>query len=132
MRVDIDASEVRSLAADMAQVDGRLVRHIIPVLKKGAQNIKEEVRNNFRASGNAGFRYVGGTVSYDLHEFSGFGGGEIYAEIGPTKPAGTLANVAIFGTSRGGGTVADLTGPLANEAVAFGNNLAQIGSELVW
>ena len=88
--IEIDASELRDLAADMRAVDGRLTRHIIPVLKRGAQNIKSEVQDNFRASGNRGFQAVARSVSYDLHEFSGFGGGEMFAEIGPEKPAGAL------------------------------------------
>lgn len=130
-RVDLDMSEVRSLAADMRQVDSRLVRHVNPVLKKGAQNIKLEMQNNFRTSGTFGFRYVASTISYDLHEYSGFGGGEMYAEIGPEKPAGTLANVAVFGTSRGGGTVPDPAQALANEAVNFGKALSDLAEDLI-
>ena len=130
--IEIDASELRDLAADMRAVDGRLTRHIIPVLKRGAQNIKGEIQDNFRASGNRGFQAVARSVSYDLHEFSGFGGGEMFAEIGPEKPGGALANVAIFGTSRGGGTVPDPAGALANEAVNFGAALADLAEEIVW
>lgn len=126
--ISIDASEVTALAADMRMVDGRLARHIIPVVSKGALAIKNEIRDNFHASGNAGFRYVGSTVSYDLTTSVS----EISAEIGPTKPAGALANVAIFGTSRGGGTVPDLTGALANEAVPFGEALLDLAEEIVW
>lgn len=126
-RIDLDMSEVRDLAADMRAVDGRLARHIIPTVKRGAQNIKTEIRDNFRASGNAGFRYVGGTVSYDLRTSTG----EIAAEIGPVKGSGSLANVAVFGTSRGGGTVPDPAGALANEAVSFGKALADLGEDII-
>lgn len=128
MAVDLDMSEVRELAADMRAVDGRLARHLIPVVSKGALNIKREIADSFRASGNAGFRYVGSTVSYDLTTSTD----EIAAEIGPTKPTGALANVAIFGTSRGGGTVADPAHALANEAIGFGKALADLGEELIW
>lgn len=128
MTVDLDMSEVRELAADMRKVDGRLARHLVPVVSKGALNIKKEIAETFRASGNAGFRYVGSTVSYDLTTSTD----EIAAEIGPTKPAGALANVAVFGTSRGGGTVADPAQALTNEAVGFGKALADLGEELIW
>lgn len=126
-RVDLDMSEVRTLAADMTAVDGRLARHVIPVVKKGALNIKQEIRQNFQASANGGFRYVGSTVSFDLTTSSD----EITAEIGPTKPTGALANVAVFGTSRGGGTVPDPAQALANEAVSFGKALADLAQDLV-
>lgn len=126
-RIDLDMSEVRDLAADMRAVDGRLARHIIPTVKKGAQNIKQEIAENFRASGNAGFRYVGGTVSYDLTTSVN----EISAEIGPVKGAGSLANVAVFGTSRGGGTVPDPAQALANEAVGFGKALGEVAEGLI-
>lgn len=127
MRVSLDMSEVKTLAADMRAVDGRLARHLIPTVSKGALNIKNEIRDNLRASGNAGFRYVASTVSYDLTTSES----EISAEIGPTKPAGALANVAFFGTSRGGGTVQEPAHALANEAADFGRALADIAKELI-
>ena len=124
--ISIDAHEVRELAADFTRVPGELSRHAIPVLSKGALNIKNQMRESFEASGNAGFRFVGRTVSYDLHTE----GNELSAEIGPTKPEGALANVAIFGTPRGGGTVADPREALEAEAPRFEKALADLAEEL--
>ena len=124
--ISIDAHEVRELAADFTRVPGELSRHAIPVLSKGALNIKNQMRESFEASGNAGFRYVGRTVSYDLTTE----GNELSAEIGPTKPEGALANVAIFGTPRGGGTVADPREALDAEAPRFEKALAGLAEEL--
>lgn len=127
-RIDLDMSEVTTLAADMRAVDGRLARHLVPVVSKGALNIKQEIRDSFRASSNKGIRYVGSTVSYDLTTTTG----EISAEIGPTKPAGSLANIAIWGTSKGGGGVPDPSLALANEAIGLGKALADIAEEIIW
>ena len=124
--ISIDAHEVRELAADFTRVPGELSRHAIPVLSKGALNIKNQMRESFEASGNAGFRFVGRTVSYDLTTE----GNELSAEIGPTKPEGALANVAIFGTPRGGGTVADPREALDAEAPRFEKALADLAEEL--
>ena len=124
--ISIDAHEVRELAADFTRVPGELSRHAIPVLSKGALNIKNQMRESFEASGNAGFRFVGRTVSYDLTTE----GNELSAEIGPTKPEGALANVAIFGTPRGGGTVADPREALEAEAPRFEKALADLAEEL--
>ena len=125
--ISIDAHEVRELAADFTRVPGELSRHAIPVLSKGALNIKNQMRESFEASGNAGFRFVGRTVSYDLHTE----GNELSAEIGPDKDrGGALANVAIFGTPRGGGTVADPREALEAEAPRFEKELADLAEEL--
>ena len=124
--ISIDAHEVRELAADFTRIPGELSRHAIPVLSRGALNIKNQMRESFEASGNAGFRFVGRTVSYDLTTE----GNELSAEIGPTKPEGALANVAIFGTPRGGGTVADPREALEAEAPRFEKALADLAEEL--
>ena len=124
--ISIDAHEVRELAADFTRIPGELSRHAIPVLSKGALDIKNQMRESFEVSGNAGFKYVGRTVSYDLHTE----GNELSAEIGPTKPEGALANVAIFGTPRGGGTVADPREALEAEAPRFEKALADLAEAL--
>lgn len=127
VEVSIDAHEVRELAADFTRVPGELARHAIPVLSKGALNIKNQMRDSFRESRNAGFRYVAQTVTYDLHTE----GSEYSAEVGPDKDrGGALANVAIFGTPRGGGTVADPREALEAEAPRFEKALADLAEEL--
>ena len=55
----------------------------------------------------------------------------VSAVIGPEKGApGSLANVAYFGTSRGGGTVADPEDALQEEADAFVEHFAAMAEEL--
>ena len=125
--VSIDMSEVREFAADLTRIPGELSRHAIPVLSKGALNIKKTMAADFLASSNKGFRYVGSTVNYDLET----DGGELVAEVGPDKDlSGNLANVAIFGTARGGGTVADPVEALDAEAPRFEKALADLAEEL--
>ncbi len=67
-------------------------------VKKGAQNVKNSIRDNLNGSGNAAFRRI--PISYTLRRNPP----DVTAEIGPTKGgAGSLANIAFFGTAKGGG-----------------------------
>ena len=111
--VSVELSEVRAFARELEDAPLKVVREIIPVVRKGAVNIKSDMQADLRGSSNAGFRHVASTVSYDVVD-GGFG-----VEVGPSKPAGALANVAYFGTSRGGGTVADPVGALQAEVPRF-------------
>ena len=124
--VELDMNEVRTLAVDMSKVDSRLTRHLVPVVRKGGVNIKNAMQADLRKSGNAGFRHVASTVSFDELD------GGLGAEIGPTKPAGALANVAFFGTSRGGGTVRDPGEALADEEPNFIRELGRVAEELMF
>ena len=111
--VSVELSEVRAFARELEDAPLKVVREIVPVVRKGAVNIKSDMQADLRGSSNAGFRHVASTVSYDVLD-GGFG-----VEVGPSKPAGALANVAYFGTSRGGGTVADPGGALQAEIPRF-------------
>ena len=122
----VDVSELRKLASDLSSAPKLVRSEARAVVSKGALNIKNQMRESFEASGNAGFRHVGRTVSYDLRTE----GNELSAEIGPTKPEGALANVAIFGTPRGGGTVADPREALEAEGPRFEKALADLAEEL--
>ena len=123
MRIEIDTSEVRTFAADMRQVDSRLARHVKPIIKRGAQNIKNQLVEEMRSSRH--FRGVAPGISYDLVD-DGY-----TAEIGPTRgKPGSLANVAYFGTSRGGGTVRNPEYALAEEIPGFQQALADLAAEL--
>ena len=125
---ELDMSEVRDLAADLTRIPVELSRHAIPVLSKGALNIKTQLADEMRASPHfKGFA----NISYDLHEFAGFGGGEMYAEIGPEKGGpGSGANIAYFGTYKGGGSVPDPRGALEAEAPRFESALADLAESL--
>lgn len=102
-----DASEVRQFAADLRQVPNVARRDIRAVIEKGANNIKNQLR--VEMSGSTHFGQVAPAISYDMLDRAG----GVEAEIGPVKGSpGSLANIAYFGTSRGGGTVPDPEGAL--------------------
>lgn len=122
--MQIDVSEIRELIADFSQVPAQLARHARPVVSKGALNIKNQLRDEAKASRTLGFDRF---IDYDLVD-DGFG-----AEIGPRKEArGSLANIAYFGgVYGGGGTVPDPRGALEAEAPRFMQELAKLGEDLL-
>lgn len=97
--VNVDASQLKAFGTTLA--GGATVRRalISASVKKGAQNVKNSIRDDLNGSGNAAFRHI--PITYTVSETPG----RISAEIGPTKGgAGSLANIAFFGTAKGGGT----------------------------
>lgn len=124
--IEIDTSEVRRVAADATRMPGELSRWLRPAVSKGALNIKRAMQADLEASGNAGIRHVARSISYDITD----GDHTIEAEIGPDKPSGALANIAYFGTSRGGGHTRDPIEPLNDEAEAFQKAVAEIVEDL--
>lgn len=128
--ISIDAHEVRELAADFTRIPGELSRHAIPVLSKGALNIKNQMREEMSAS--ASFGFLARSITYDLHTE----GTEYSAEVGPVKTQGAKtkrhvgANIAYFGSYKGGGTVADPREALEAEAPKFTEALADLAEEL--
>lgn len=105
------ADELRAFAADLGKIASKALPDVDAVLKKGAQNIKDDLVSEAR--GSTHFKGMAGSISYD----SMYGIGHAKYEIGPDKGrhGGALGNIAYFGTSRGGGTL-DLEGPLARES----------------
>jgi hypothetical protein len=115
--IEVDASQLHAFAARLEQAGRITEREARGVIAKGAVNIKNRLREQMSASRH--FAPVARAISYDLREVGAFGGGIIEAEIGPeTGAPGSLANIAYFGTSRGGGTVPDPQGALDAEAPA--------------
>ena len=129
--ISLDMSEVRSAIADMSMIDERLNSHAVQVIDRGAVNIKNQLRAEMGASRH--FKGAVRGITYDLKS-GGFGtGGEIYAEIGPEKgKPGSLANIAYFGTSRGGGTVPDPIWALHEEIPRFAKALADVAANAVF
>jgi hypothetical protein len=125
----VDSSQLRELSQNLGRVSGGLLGDADKVLKRGAQNIKNELVADAQASKH--FHGMAGSISYD----SDYRLGQAAYEIGPDKGrrGGALGNIAYFGTSRGGGTL-DLDTPLSNEAPrlekALGDLLGQIGDSL--
>ena len=72
-------------------------------VRVGVQNALEQAKSRAREAYTAhpdkGFQAVGSTFSYETRG----SGGVVEAEFGPSKPRGALANITIWGTSRGGG-----------------------------
>lgn len=115
--VSVDASELAGLARDLAAAGDKVERESEPVIERGALNIKNQLREEMSASRH--FRPVARAISYDRTGLE--------AEIGPERGSpGSLANVAIFGTSRGGGTVPDPIHALEAEAPNVERWLAKV------
>lgn len=114
--MSIDDSELRAFAADLSSAPSRLVPKVRAVVKRGAVNVKRQRQQEFGASRS--FKGVARAESFDiLEDATG-----VEAQIGPTKgpgEPGNLANIAVFGTSRGGGTVPDPQGALDAEIPGF-------------
>ena len=130
MAINFDSSEVRALAADLTAAGDAVQGKAYGVVSKGAVNIKTQMR--MEMYGSRSFRGVGSSISYDIHGGDVFGVGVIEAEIGPETGGGSpgsLANVAYFGTSRGGGTVPDPQGALDAELPRFEAALLKIAGE---
>lgn len=120
----IDASEARRLASDLGKIAGRAVKDVDAVLKKGAQNVKDEMVADARSSKH--FKGMAGSISYD----SMYSVGTPRYEVGPDKGrrGGALGNIYYFGTSRGGGS-GDLEKPLRSEAPRLERALLDLADE---
>lgn len=130
MAITFDSSELRALSADLTKAGSEIDGKVGAVVSKGAVNIKAQMRMEMYASTH--FRGVGSSISYDIHGGDMFGVGVIEAEIGPetgTGSPGSLANIAYFGSSRGGGTVPDPIGALNAELPRFEAALTKILGE---
>ena len=129
-KITVDTSELRAAVADMSGVDARLRPDTASVVKKGATNIVNDMREKMGAS--ASFGHLARAISYDMVD-------DFEAEIGPTKTFSGRkkaprrgANIAYFGTSRGGGTVEDPEAALDRELPAFEDHLLDIAEKAVF
>lgn len=94
----IDVGQVNDLAEKLATVAARKHVLVAAAVKHGAQDIKESVTADLQTSHNRAIRRI--RIHYDMKEH----GPIIEADIGPERGgASSLANIAFFGTSRGGG-----------------------------
>ena len=128
----MDASELRTLGADLRAIPEQLNRHVVPVLKKGAQNIKTAMVQDAQASRH--FKGIARSIGYDMKQTSFAGDGVFEVEIGPSSDAGSpgnLANIAYFGSSRGGGTVRDPQAALDDESPNFEKALGALLEDLL-
>jgi hypothetical protein len=115
MSIEFDASEVREFAARLSQAGAATEQQVGGIIERGANNVKRQLRREMSASRH--FKGVARAITYDMRTAGAFGGGIVEAEIGPEAGSpGSLANIAYFGSSRGGGTVPDPEGALEAEA----------------
>ena len=126
----IDTSELRAFASSLVNAAPIAEKEATAVVHKGANNIKNQMNGALASSTH--FRGIAGSVNYDMRSGGAFGGGFIEAEIGPDHArGGALANVAFFGTSRGGGTVEDPQMALDAEAPRFEKALADLAEKAI-
>lgn len=124
-----EAFGFREVIAAFEQKIAATEQEVEAVVKRGATNVKKQLVAEMRRS--PAFKGVARGITYDMRAASGFGGGVIEAEIGPESSGpGALANVAYFGTSRGGGTVPDPSGALEAERRRFEEALLKIIGEV--
>ncbi|MBF6672442.1 HK97 gp10 family phage protein [Glutamicibacter sp. FBE19] len=116
------ADELRAFAADLGKIASKALPDVDSVLKRGAQNIKDDLVSEAERSRTLGAN-LARSISYD----SMYGIGHAKYEIGPDKsrPGGPLGNIYYFGTSRGGGT-GDLDGPLDRETPNLERELGKL------
>lgn len=136
--MSFDASELSTFAAELGAAGDGVRRGVNGVVFKGATNVKSAFNESFWDSKY--FRGVGGSVDFDIEVTAD----SIEAEIGPNKdrhwgtpgpgksrPAAPLANIAIFGGARGGGTVDDPQKHLDAEEDGFIRALGDVVDRLL-
>lgn len=77
-----DFSELDELAEEIASAPDVAAPFIEKALEVTSRHIKDDWRQGATISGSYARSYPA-AISYDLHGFAGFGGAEIYSEIGP-------------------------------------------------
>lgn len=118
----IDAQQLRALSADITKAGAKVLPDVEKVVFKGAMNVKKRMQEEAKSSRS--FKGITPSIDFDLTA----GPNGVEAEIGPRHgpgEAGNLANIAYFGTSRGGGTV-DFEKPLTEEQPKFEKAIAEV------
>lgn len=123
-----DVSELRSFAAELGNASAKAAPAVRAVLMKGAVNIKGAMREDMAASRH--FKGVARSIDFDVIAEADGVAAEIGPKTGPGEP-GNLANIAYFGSSRGGGTVRDPQAALDEEAPKFEKALADVLDGLI-
>lgn len=113
---DSEIQGLRELSADFGKIAAQALPEVDAILKKGANNVKDELVADAEASEH--FWRIGQSITYD----SSYRFGEAGYEIGPDKARGgkaggaaSLAHIAYFGGANGGGDTLDIDAPLKNE-----------------
>jgi hypothetical protein len=122
------AQSPESLARDMLKAAGEAGAVVKAVVKKGAQNVKTEGRNNAIASAPVHNAHAPYAITYDTK----FEGMKFKAEIGydKDKPGGELGNLLEYG-SRHNPAHRDLGRALDREQEPFGQFIAAAVGKLL-
>ena len=117
-------AELKQLSANLGKIAGSAVEDVDAVLKKGAQNVKSEMRADVSRSEH--FKGMAGSISYDSYYLPG----RARYVVGPDKSrrGGSLGNIYYFGTSRGGGS-GDIEKPLRSEEPRLMSALEQLAAK---
>lgn len=94
-----DVSELTAFAAKLKLAPSKKRVRVLATTKKAAVNIKKDVRADLNTSSNPGIRRI--PIEFEEPFLSA--PMQVTIAIGPTAKAGGLANVAFFGTYKGGG-----------------------------
>lgn len=98
MRITVDASDALAVAADFQAAAAQVVAKATAGVQEAATAARDAMQADMGGSGS--FGHAASSITFDM------AGTE--AQIGPTKPAGAIANIAYFGGAHGGGgTVRD-------------------------
>ena len=118
----IDTSELRALAADLGRVPAATVPAVEQVVKKAAQNVKDDWSR--AVSGSARLRHYPRSITYDRRMTVG----GVEYEVGPDKDKqqGPLGNIAEFGTSRTGPAKPGASQAMNREAPRFERAVADV------
>lgn len=102
--------QIDQLSADLRALPEHARSDARQVINRGAVNVKRQLVSEMQTSPS--FRGVASAISFDMEERAG----SVEAVIGPVKGSpGSLANIAYWGGSRGGGTVPEPMGALQAE-----------------
>lgn len=93
---DVDVSQLRALAADLRAHGKETPSRLVPVVSKGALNIKRDWQASW--AGLSHLPALAASITYDTTVRAT----DVEAEIGPDKGRrqGALGNIAEFGTSK--------------------------------
>lgn len=122
-----DASELMALGNDLRHAGDNIMSELEKVTFKGAMNVKQGMLEQLQDSTH--FKSISRSVDFDID----VGPDGVEAEIGPRHgpgEPGNLANVAYFGTSRGGGTV-DFMKPFEEEKPRFEKAIGDVAKNVL-
>lgn len=122
--ITISVKGVPELVASFDAASVEATEQAGKVIRRGALNVKRAMVADARAS--AHFKGFAPAISYDTKDRG------LSAEIGPRRGRpGSLANIAYFGTSRGGGTVRDPVEALMDEEPNILRELGKITERIL-